>query len=98
MVTVVFLALMLFPRAWYPPFIGWAGMGFGSVMLVIGGLIAIIALTRGLGRITTRQQIFPQQSGFFAALSLFWLRWVIPLALVAVLGAYLFSLISGVEV
>ena len=97
-VTFVLLALMMIPSALYPPFIGWADMVFGSGMLVTGGLIAIIALTRGLGRITTRQQIFPQQTGFFASLSLFWLRWVIPLALVAVLGTYLFSLISGVEV
>lgn len=97
-VTFVLLALMMIPSALYPPFIGWADMVFGSGMLVGGGLIAIIALTRGLGRITTAQQIFPRRVGFFASVSLFWLRWVIPLALVVVLGTYLFSLTSGTEV
>ena len=98
MVTFVLLVLMMIPSALYPPFIGWADMVFGSGMLVTGGLIAIIALTRGLGRAITLQQIFPQRTGSFAFVGLFWLRWVIPLALAIVLGTYVFSLISGAEV
>ncbi len=98
MFTFVLLALMMIPSALYPPFIGWADMVFGSGMLVTGGLIAIIALTRGLGRRTTLQQIFPRGAGSFATASLFWLRWVIPPALIVVLATYLFSLIGGAEV
>ncbi len=97
-ITFVLLALMMIPSALYPPFIGWADMIFGSGMLVTGGLIAIVALTRGLGRSITLQQILPRQTGRFVEISFFWLRWAIPAALIVVLGVYIFSLVSGTEV
>jgi NSS family neurotransmitter:Na+ symporter len=97
-ITFVLLALMMIPSALHPPFIGWADMIFGSGMLVTGGLIAIVALTRGLGRSITLQQILPRQTGRFVEISFFWLRWAIPAALIVVLGVYIFSLVSGTEV
>lgn len=92
-IALALLILMMLPSALYPPFIGWADLVFGSGMMVTGGLIAIVALTWRLGRATTLRQIFGNEEGRFAAFYYAWLRWVIPVILLAILIGYIQSVI-----
>jgi SNF family Na+-dependent transporter len=92
-IALVLLLLMMLPSALYPPFIGWADLIFGSGMMVTGGLLAIVALTWRLGRSTTLRQIFGGEEGHFAAIYYAWLRWVIPIVLLAILIGYIQSVI-----
>jgi hypothetical protein len=51
--------------------------------------VALVALTWGLGTETALAQIFgPRRSGLIRA-SVWWLRWVVPGVLLAILGLYI---------
>ncbi len=82
--------ILTMPSASYPQIIGLLDMVFGSGMQVLGSMIAIIGVWWGLKNQLFRQLLF-QRSGTVAWISQFWLRWVIPGTLLAVLVGYLLS-------
>ncbi|MDT8450044.1 MAG: sodium-dependent transporter [Wenzhouxiangellaceae bacterium] len=62
---------------------------FGSGMQLLGGLAAVIALGWGLGTTAAARAIFGEQLPAPARLYVRWLRWVVPLGLLAVLAGWL---------
>jgi NSS family neurotransmitter:Na+ symporter len=86
--------LLILPTAMAPSLIGYLDLIFGSGMQLFGSVLAVIALSWGLGAATVVQQIVPAASAAVARLTVAWLRWVVPAALLIVLGAYMLSLVT----
>ena len=64
---------------------------FGSGMQVFGSALAVIGVTWGLGKSKTLKQIFSTVSFRWQNIYFFWLKWVIPTALLFILLSYIFS-------
>lgn len=86
-------SLLLLPSTFHPSLIGTLDLIFGSGMQVLGSGLALIALTWGLGRERTLQQIFRRTAGPQPRFYLFWARWVVPAALLVTLGVYLHDIL-----
>lgn len=82
-------ALLMIPTAFHPEFIATLDLIFGSGMQVLGSGIALVALTFGLGRLILLRQLFTRTEGTWPSLYFLWLRWVVPVALAAVLVLYI---------
>lgn len=83
--------VLILPSALNPDLIGVLDMIFGSGMQCLGCGLAMIALTWCLGKSTTCRQILGREDGFGASLLFFWLRWVIPLALLCCLAVFIYD-------
>jgi NSS family neurotransmitter:Na+ symporter len=81
----VLQAVLALPSSLYPDIIGTLDLVFGSGMQVLGSGLCIIGLTWGLRK----------EAGESGSLIGTWTRWVIPLALLAVLVTYLVDVLSG---
>jgi len=89
-ILLVEAAIML-PSSLNPEIIGTLDLVFGSGMQMLGSTIALIAVAWGIGRLTTKVQIFgstnkPWHDNYFA-----WLKWVLPSVMIIVLTSYLIS-------
>jgi len=69
--------------------IGVLDLVFGSGMQLAGGLAAVIALGWGLGRTRAAGALFGETRPRWAGLYVQWLRWIVPLVLLAVLAGWL---------
>ena len=88
-VGVAEMALLL-PVALNPEWIGRLDLFFGSGMQCVGCILALLALTWGLGSQGAKEALFGKTAEpRFANFTLFWLRWVIPGVLLLVLGMYI---------
>lgn len=83
--------ILTLPSAFYPQIIGTLDLVFGSGMQVFGSMMALIGVWWGVKNKEYFQLLFRNPSGFFAKLSVFWLRWAIPGTLLAVLIGYLYE-------
>ncbi|MBL4754863.1 MAG: sodium-dependent transporter [Flavobacteriales bacterium] len=81
--------------AFNPEIIGTLDLIFGSGMQVLGSCVAIIALTVGMGKVVTLQQIFGDKSKKFHISYYHWLRWGVPTALIATLLLYVYHNLQG---
>ena len=81
--------LLMLPSALRPELIPVLDLVFGSGMQVVGSGIALIALTWGLGRVVTLRQIFGGTEGFWPRVYFNWIRWLVPLGLLATLGFFI---------
>ncbi|PCH88812.1 MAG: hypothetical protein COB88_03145 [Flavobacteriales bacterium] len=77
--------------AFNPEVIGTLDLIFGSGMQVLGSCVAIIALTAGLGKVVTLQQIFGDERKRFHISYYHWLRWGVPTALILTLMLYVYD-------
>lgn len=85
-------AVLAMPSSLYPNIIGSLDLVFGSGMQVFGSALCIIGLTWRMKRSTILNQMFQmdRESGLHM-LAYFWIKWIIPLALLAVLLAYVYD-------
>lgn len=88
--------LLMWPSAHHPALIATLDMVFGSGMQVFGAIIALLALTWGLGAALARQQLFGASGGRGQFAYLFWLRWVVPGILSIIFVLYLLDTFRSV--
>jgi NSS family neurotransmitter:Na+ symporter len=81
-------AVLMWPSAHTPSLIGTLDLIFGSGMQIFGAIVAVIALTFGLGRVTALGQIFAGRDTFWTRAYLNWLRFVVPGVLFVILALY----------
>ena len=82
------------PCSLFPEIIGSLDLIFGSGMQVFGSALAIIGLTWGINRSEVFQELF--RSGGNSAMQravYYWIKWIIPLALLAVLIGYVYDVL-----
>ena len=92
---VIIEALLLIPFTFRPEWIGLADLLFGSAGLMIGGCLALLALAWGIGRAETVRQVFGAERPVLSAAYFFWIKWVAPAILLAVLGGTLYEALAG---
>jgi len=80
---------LIIPCAFYGDIIPVLDLIFGSGMQVLGSCVAIIALTWYIGKKTTLFQLFGDKTRRFHKIIFYWLKWIIPLALLITLGLYI---------
>ena len=93
-ISLLLLAVML-PVALRPHVIGTLDLVFGSGMFMFGALMAVIGIGWGLGKGVVSEQVRDGLSPGMARLVTFWIRWVTPAALAAILGGFLWSTLAG---
>ena len=87
-------AVLAFPSSLFPSMIGLLDLIFGSGMQVLGSALCILGLTWGVRRNQVMKEMFQtDRETIFQKISYFWIKWIIPLALLAVLIAYLYDVI-----
>jgi NSS family neurotransmitter:Na+ symporter len=91
--TIVTAAVIVFtlPIAWNPHWIGTLDLLFGSGMFMVGSLLAVVGVGWGLGRTTLSDQLRPGLPPALATLVTGWARYVVPLALAAILAGFVVS-------
>jgi NSS family neurotransmitter:Na+ symporter len=86
---------MVYP-GWHPEIIGILDLVIGSGFMVTGGLLAVVAMTWSYGRSNALQQIFTESDpGPLSRLIFLWMRYVIPAALICILGATIYGAVTG---
>ena len=89
--------LMIYP-AWQPQIIGILDLVIGSGFMVSGGLLAVLAITWSYGRSRAMQQIFTTAGAAPSGvqkLVFLWTRYVIPIALSAILVATIVGAVTA---
>ncbi len=89
LIGVIQLALAL-PSCLDADLIGTLDLIFGSGMQVLGSALSAFALAWGLGRVVAKQQLSVSQRPWTQGLFL-WIKWIIPLTLLAVLLGYIWD-------
>ena len=85
--------VLSFPCAFFPEIIGTLDLIFGSGMQVLGSALCILGLTWGLKRSEVFQDMLRVvQPGAVHNAIYFWIQWIIPLALLAVLVNYVLDI------
>lgn len=86
---------MIYP-GWHPEIIGILDLIIGSGFMVSGGLLAVLAMTWAYGRSKAMQEIFTNERPDPVYRFIFlWMRYVIPVALLTILGATIYGAISA---
>lgn len=85
-------AVLALPSSFFPSIIGPLDLIFGSGMQIFGSALCILALTWGIRRSSVIERMFltANETTFRRAL-IFWIQWIIPIALGAVLVGYLYD-------
>ncbi len=86
--------ILMLPNALNPEFIGVLDLIFGSGMQVFGSALAVIGVAWGLREQRALAQIFRDSNGIWPGMYFFWIRWVVPGALLIILISYIYSSIS----
>lgn len=89
-IGICLIAVML-PIGLNPQVIGTLDLVFGSGLFMFGCLMAVIGVGWGLGKAALRAQVALGLSNRTADWLTFWIRWVVPLALVAILGGFILT-------
>ena len=88
----VLQAILALPSSIFPDLIGTLDMVFGSGMQVLGSALCILGLTWGVRRSEVIQQMFLSDHQTLGRKAMFfWIQWIIPLALLAVLALYVYD-------
>jgi NSS family neurotransmitter:Na+ symporter len=88
-------AVLALPSSLFPDLIGTLDLIFGSGMQVLGSVLCILGLTWFLKKNAVVDGMFAHATGERTkSLTYFWIKWVIPVALVAVLLGYIIESIS----
>ena len=90
----VLQAMLALPSSLFPDIISTLDLIFGSGMQVLGSALCILGLTWGIRRREVQQQMFLSgNQTMVRKVTLFWIKWIIPLALLAVLILYVYDII-----
>lgn len=90
----VLQAMLALPSSLFPDIISTLDLIFGSGMQVLGSALCILGLTWGIRRREVQQQMFLSgNQTMVRKVTLFWIKWIIPLALMAVLVLYVYDII-----
>ena len=89
------IAAML-PVAFNPQIIGTMDMIVGSGLFMFGCLMAVIAFGWGLGKVVVKAQVSLGIGDGLASIVTFWIRWVVPVALIAILVGGILSALGMV--
>ncbi len=84
------IAVML-PIAFNPQVIGPLDVIFGSGMFMFGCMMAVIGIGWGLGKAALRTQVALGLSERTASWLTFWIRWVVPASLFAILSGFILT-------
>ena len=93
--TALVACAVMLPIGLNPESIGILDLVFGSGMFMLGALLAILAVGWGLGAATARAQLGSGLSPGLASFATFWVRFVVPTALTAILVGFLISTLTG---
>jgi NSS family neurotransmitter:Na+ symporter len=88
LIVALLEATLIWPSAHAPSLVATLDLVFGSGMQIFGSIVAVIALTWGLGTEATLDQIFGNRRSTLARSSAWWLRWVVPVVLLLILALY----------
>ena len=80
--------VMMWPSAHTPSLVATLDLIFGSGMQIFGSIVAVVALTWRVGEESILTQVFGSQRSPAIRASLWWLRWVVPVVLLVILGLY----------
>lgn len=83
--------ILSFPSAFYPDLIGILDLIFGSGMQVFGSMLAVMGMWWGTKSWFYRKMLFSDPGSRYASMASFWLRWVVPGTLLAVLIGYVYN-------
>lgn len=87
--------VLALPSSFYPSLIGTLDLIFGSGMQVFGSVLCIVGLTWSLNSSMVVNEMFKnKRSSKNQSLVLMWIKWIIPIALVAVLLGYIYDSIQ----
>jgi NSS family neurotransmitter:Na+ symporter len=85
-------AALALPSSLYPDIIGTLDLIFGSGMQVLGSALCVVALTWGLRRnVVLKEMFLTERPGILQVAIFYWIKWLIPLALVLVLAIYIYD-------
>lgn len=87
--------LLSLPSTIYPRLIGLLDLIFGSGMQVLGSMLAVMGMWWGAQRFDYQKLLFANAESKAAPMAIFWLRWIVPGTLLAVLVGYVISSFSG---
>ena len=88
-------ASLALPSAFHPELIGVLDLIFGSGMQVLGSVLCILGLTWSLKKSTVLQGMFSDEANSkTSSLFYFWIKWIIPAALILVLFGYIYDSIG----
>lgn len=87
-------AILSLPSAFYPDLIGILDLIFGSGMQVLGSALCITGLTWSIQKSTVMQSMFTRERDLKTVFIFFWIKWIIPLALIVVLLGYIIDKIG----
>lgn len=90
-VIAIAVAVVMLPIAFHTHWIGTLDLVFGSGMFMLGSLLAVTGIAWGLGRRTLADQFQPGLPKPILAGVVFWVRYIVPLALTAILGGFIYS-------
>ena len=88
------LILIMLPIAFNPQIIGTLDLIFGSGMFLFGTLMATIAVGWGLGKVVIKAQIAFGLGPRTVNLLTFWIRYVVPAVLFAILASFILSTVG----
>jgi NSS family neurotransmitter:Na+ symporter len=89
--TLIVAALegtLMWPSAHSPSLVATLDLIFGSGMQIFGSIVAVVALTWRVGEESILTQVFGSRRSPAIRASLWWLRWVVPVVLLVILGLY----------
>ncbi len=88
-------AVLAIPSSISPTLIGFLDLIFGSGMQVLGSVFCILGLTLGIKKAYMLEGMFQKDTKPSTQnLAYFWIKWVIPIALVAVLLGYIYESVA----
>lgn len=93
--VTILVAVVVVPIGLNPESIGVLDMVFGSGMFMFGALLAVLAVGWGLGRVRAREQIGGGLPEGLGALATFWVRFIVPLCLAAILIGFIISTVRS---
>ncbi|MCB1606898.1 MAG: sodium-dependent transporter [Xanthomonadales bacterium] len=88
LVVAVLELILIWPSAQSPALIGTLDLIFGSGMQIFGALIAVLTITFWVGKPVAQRQIFGGEAKGWLRAYWWWLRWALPVMLLAVLVGY----------
>ncbi len=92
------ITLMLAGIAYDPSIIGTLDLFFGSGMQLIGSMLVLLGISWGAGKAAMLKSVFSvgsiEKASKLQHLYYYWIKWVVPAALLSVLIGYIYSNIS----
>ena len=83
-------SLLALPSSIFPSLIGMLDLIFGSGMQILGSVFCVIGITWGLRKGSSEREMFLGKNDISTRrLGFFWIKWVIPTALLIVLAGYI---------